>query len=176
MLREALGRSADPSAVIIDARTLRSSPESGERAGYDGGKRKNGSKLHMAVDTLGHLLALRVTAAHVNERAEVGALTREVQAVTDNNVDVAFVDQGYDGPNAAAANDVELVVVKRPEAKKGFVVLPRRWVVERTFAWAVRFRRLVRDYERYASTLARFHLVAFVCLMLKKAALLAAGS
>ena len=176
MLREALGRSADPSAVIIDARTLRSSPESGERAGYDGGKRKKGSKLHIAVDTLGNLLALRVTAANVNERAEVGALTREVQAVTDNNVDVAFVDQGYDGPNAAAANDVELVVVKRPEAKKGFVVLPRRWVVERTFAWAVRFRRLVRDYERYASTLTGFHLVAFVCLMLKKAALLAAGS
>jgi hypothetical protein len=63
-----------------------------------------------------------------------------------------------------------------PEAKKGFVLLPRRWVVERTFAWAVRFRRLVRDYERYASTLEGFHLVAFVCLMLKKATLLAAGS
>ena len=179
VLREALGRSADPSAVIIDARTLRSSPESGERAGYDGGKRKKGSKLHMAVDTLGNLLALRVTAANVDERKEVDALTRTVQAVTDNNVDVAFVDQGYDGPNAAeaaAANDVELVVVKLPEAKKGFVLLPRRWVVERTFAWATRFRRLVRDYERYASTVGGFHLIAFVCLMLKKVALLAAGS
>ena len=102
-----------------------------------------------------------------------------MQAVTDNNVDLAFVDQGYDGPNAAeaaAASDIEPVVVKLPEAKKGFVLLPRRWVVERTFAWAVRFRRLVRDYERYASTLEGFHLVAFVCLMLKKAALLAAGS
>jgi hypothetical protein len=74
----------------------------------------------------------RVTPANIDERTEVGALTREVQAVTDNNVDVAFVDQGYDGPNAAeaaAANDVELVVVKLPEAKKGFVLLPRRWVV-----------------------------------------------
>ena len=172
-------RSADPSAVIIDARTLRSSPDSGERAGYDGGQRKKGSKLHIAVDTLGNLLALRVTAANVDERVEVGPLTQEVQAVTDNNVDVAFVDQGYDGPKAAeaaAANDVELLVVKLPEAKKGFVLLPRRWVVERTFAWAVRFRRLVRDYERYASTLGGFHLIAFVCPMLKKAALLAAGS
>src|SRR3954465_9430000 len=170
--------SADPSAVIIDARTLRSSPESGERAGYDGGKRKKGSKLHIAVDTLGNLLALRVTAANVDERKEIGALTREVQAVTDNNVDVAFADQGYDGPNAAeaaAANDVELVVVKLPEAKKGFVLLPRRWVAERTFAWATRFRRLVRDYERYASTVGGFHLIAFVCLMLKKLALLARG-
>ena len=179
VLREALGRSAEPSAIIIDARTLRSSPESGDRAGYDGGKRKKGSKLHMAVDTLGNLLALRVTAANVDERAEVGPLTQTVQAVTDNTVDIAFVDQGYNGPKAAeaaAANDVELVVIKLPEAKKGFVLLPRRWVVERSFAWAVRFRRLVRDYERYASTLAGFHLIAFVCLMLKKAAVLAAGS
>jgi transposase len=99
--------------------------------------------------------------------------------VTDNNVEVAFVDQGYTGPNAAEAaeaNGIELIVIKPPEAKKGFVLLPRRWVVERSFAWAVRFRRLVRDYERYASTLAGFHLIAFVCLMLKKTALLAAGS
>ena len=132
-----MGRSAAPSAVIIDARTLRSSPESGARAGYDGGKRKNGSKLPIAVDTLGNLLALRVTAANVDERAEVGPLTQEVQAVADNNVEVAFVDQGYDGPNAAEAaeaNAIELIVVKPPEAKKGFVLLPRRWVVEHSFA------------------------------------------
>jgi transposase len=179
VLREALGRSAEPSAVIIDARTLRSSPESGERAGYDGGKRKRGSKLHIAVDTLGNLLALRVTPANVDDRDEVGPLTQEVQVVTDNTVEVAFVDQGYTGPKAAeaaAANDVELIVVKPPEAKKGFVLLPRRWVVERSFAWAVRFRRLVRDYERYASTLGGFHLIAFAFLMLKKLALLARGS
>ena len=179
MLREVLGRSAAPSALIIDARTLRSSPQRGERTGYDGGKRKNGSKLPSAVDTLGNLLALRVTAANVDERAEVGPLSREVQAVTDNNLEVAVVAQGYDGPKAAeaaAANDIGLVVVKLPEAKKGFVLLPRRWVVERTFAWAGRFRRLLRDDERYASTLEGFHLIAFVCLMLKKAALLVAGS
>jgi len=123
--------------------------------------------------------AVGITPENVDERVEVGPLTRTVQAVTGNNVEVAFVDQGYDGPKAAeaaAANDVDLIVVKLPEAKKGFVLLPRRWVVERTFAWATRFRRLVRDYERYTSTLAGFHLIAFVCLMLKKAALLAAGS
>src|SRR6201986_4205115 len=105
-------------------------------------------------------------------RGVLSALTREVQAVTDNNVDVAFVDQGYNGPNAAEAaeaNDIELIVVKLPEAKKGFVLLPRRWVVERSFAWATRFRRLVGDYERYASTLAGFHMVAFVCIMLARA-------
>jgi transposase len=181
VLRAALGRSAEPSAAIIDARTLRSSPESGSqaRAGYDGAKRKKGSKLHLAVDTLGNLLALRVTPANVDERTEVEGLLRTVQAVTDNSVEVAFADQGYEGEKpaeAAATQGVELIVVKLPEAKKGFVLLPRRWVVERSLAWTTRFRRLVRDYERYATTLAGWHLIAFVCLMLKRAALLAVGS
>jgi transposase len=176
VLRQALGRAAEPSAVILDSRTLRSSPESGARAGYDGAKRKKGSKLHLAVDTLGNLLALHVTPASTDDRAEVARLTRTVQAVTGDSVDVAFVDQGYNGPNAALAaeaNGIELVVVKLPEAKKGFVLLPRRWVIERSFAWATRFRRLVKDYERYASTLAGLHLVAFVCIMLQRVALLA---
>jgi transposase len=179
VLRLAAGRAEEPSAAIIDSRTLRSSPESGTRGGYDGAKRKKGSKLHMAVDTLGHLLALHVTPANTDDRAEVDRLTRMVQAATDDTVDVAFVDQGYTGANAAAAaeaNGIELVVVKLPEAKKGFVLLPRRWVIERSFAWATRFRRLVKDYERYASTLAGLHLIAFACLMLKRAALLVAGS
>ena len=179
VLRQARGRAAEPSAAILDSRTLRSSPESGTRGGYDGHKRKKGSKLHLAVDTLGHLLALHVTPADIDERDEVERLTRTVQAVTDDSVEVAFVDQGYTGDNAAssaAANGIELVVVKLPEAKKGFVLLPRRWVIERSFAWATRFRRLVKDYERYASTLAGLHLVAFVCLMLQQAALLMVGS
>jgi len=179
VLRLALGRAEEPGAAILDSRTLRSSPESGTRGGYDGAKRKKGSKLHLAVDTLGNLLALHVTPASTDDRAEVNRLTKTVQTVTGDSVDVAFVDQGYTGENAAAAakaNGVELVVVRLPEAKKGFVLLPRRWVIERSFAWATRFRRLVKDYERYASTLAGLHLVAFVCLMLKRAALLATGS
>lgn len=146
---------------------------------WDGAKRKKGSKLHMAVDTLGHLLALHVTPANTDDRAEVGRLTQTVQAVTGESVEVAFVDQGYTGENAAAAakaNGIELVVVKLPEAKRGFVLLPKRWVAERSFAWATRFRRLVKDYERYTSTVAGLHLVAFVCLMLKQVALLMAGS
>ena len=90
-----------------------------------------------------------------------------------SNVTLAFVDQGYTGPKPAAAakaQGIELEVVKLPEAKRGFVLLPRRWVVERTFAWATRFRRLVKDYERYATTLAGFHVVALACIMLAKAA------
>jgi transposase len=76
----------------------------------------------------------------------------------------------------AEAHGVELIVAKLPQAKKGFVLLPRRWVVERAFAWATRLCRPVKDYERYAATLAGLHLVAFVCLMLKRVAILAVGS
>ena len=179
VLRMAAGRPADPTAAIIDSRTLRSTPESGARAGYDGAKRKRGSKVHMAVDTLGHLLALHVTPANVDDRAEVGRLSAAVQDATGENVTLAYVDQGYTGNNAADAartQGIELHVVKLPEAKRGFVLLPRRWVVERSFGWATRFRRLVKDYERYASTLAGLHIVAFVCFMLRQAAILAAGS
>lgn len=179
LLRLAAGRKAQPKAAIIDSRTLRSTPESGTRAGYDGAKRKKGSKLHMAVDTLGHLLALHVTPANVDDRAEVERMAQAIQAATDESVEIAFVDQGYTGQKPAAlakAHGIELAVVKLPEAKRGFVLLPRRWVVERSFAWATRFRRLVKDYERCASTLADLHLVAFVCIMLKHAAQLAQGS
>jgi transposase len=171
LLRLAQGRSADPSAVILDGRTLQSTPESGARAGYDGHKRRKGSKVHLAVDTLGHLLALHVTPANEQERAQVGQLTQAVQEVTGASVEVAFVDQGYTGEEAqevAEGHGIELVVVKLPEAKRGFVLLPRRWVVERSFAWTTRFRRLVRDYERLPETLAGLHFVAFACLMLNR--------
>ena len=179
VLRLAAGRDADPTAVIFDARTLQSSPESGGRAGYDGHKRRRGSKLHMAVDTLGHLLALHVTPANDQERAEVGALAAAVQEATGEHVELAFVDQGYTGEEPAAeaaALGIRLEVVKAPEAKRGFVLLPRRWVVERSFAWTARFRRLARDYERLPETLAGLHFVAFACLLLHRAILTLAGS
>jgi transposase len=127
----------------------------------------------MAVDTLGHLLALHVTPADVGDREAVGRLAEAVQDVTGENVTLAYVDQGYTGEKAAEAaraQGIELCVVKLPEAKRGFVLLPRRWVVERSFGWAARFRRLAKDYEVYASTLAGLHVVAFVCLMLARAA------
>ena len=162
-------RSDAPTAAILDSRTLQSTPESGGRAGFDGHKKRKGSKVHAAVDTLGHLLALKVTAANQQDRAQAAELTQALQAVSGEQVEVAFVDQGYTGaePAAAAAQaGVRLEVVKHHEAKHGFVLLPRRWVVERSFAWAARFRRLARDYERLASTLAGYHWLAFVTLML----------
>jgi transposase len=174
LLRRAAGRPTPPSAVILDARTLQSTPESGARAGYDGHKRRQGAegaKVHAAVDTLGHLLALLVTPANDQERAQVEELASAVQAVTGEHVELAYVDQGYTGeePAAAAADHgIQLAVVKLPEAKRGFVLLPRRWVVERGFAWATRFRRLARDDERLAATLAALHFLAFVCLLLHR--------
>jgi len=171
VLRLAEGRDEAPSAVVMDGRTLQSSPESGARAGYDGHKRRRGSKVHLAVDTLGHLLALRVTAASAQERAQVEALAARVQEVTGDTVEIAFVDQGYTGPETAAdaaTHGIHLEVVKLPEAKRGFVLLPRRWVVERSFAWVARFRRLARDYERLPETLAGLHFLVFAILMLSR--------
>lgn len=119
------------------------------------------------------MLALLVTPANEQERAQVAALAQAVQKATGNTVQLAWVDQGYTGDapaQAAQAHGISLEVVKRPEAERGFVLLPRRWVVERSFAWASRFRRLARDYERLAETLAALHFVVFACLMLVKAA------
>ena len=169
ILRLLQERAEQPTAIILDGRTLQSSPESGGRAGYDGYKRKQGSKVHIAVDTLGQLLALVVTPANKQERAQVAALAEQVQEVSEQSVELAYVDQGYTGKKAAAAaaaHGIHLAVVKLAEAKKGFVLLPRRWVVERSFAWLARFRRLSRGYERLPSILAGLHWLAFAGLLL----------
>ncbi len=169
LLRGVKGRKGQPGAAIFDSRVLQSTPESGGHAGYDGAKRRKASLVHVAVDTLGHLLTLLVTPANEQDRAQVGELAQRVQDVTGQSVELAFVDQAYTGDDpaqAAASQGIQLAVVKLPEAKRGFVLLPRRWVVERSFAWVARFRRLARDYERLPTTVAGLHLVAFACLML----------
>ena len=179
VLRLAQGRTEEPSAAVLDSRTLRSTPESGSRAAWDGHKRVRGSKLHLAVDTLGHLLALHVTPANADDRSAVSTLAEAVQDATGESVDLAYVDQGYTGERpaqAAADHGITLEVAKSPEAKRGFVLLPRRWVVERSFGWFARFRRLARDYERLPETLAGLHLVAFTILLLRRAAELAASA
>jgi transposase len=173
LLRLSEGKAPDPTAAIFDSRTLRSTPESGHQGGYDGHKGKKGSKVHAAVDTLGHLLALRVSPASEDDREEVRKLSEEIQQATAENVELAYVDQGYTGERAsgfAAEHGIRLEVVKHEEAKRGFVLLPRRWVVERDFAWASRFRRLVKDYERLPETVAGLHFVVFACLFLQQAA------
>lgn len=172
LIRLGEGRLPSPTAVILDSRTLQSTPESGARSGWDGAKRRKGSKVHLAVDTLGDLLALVVTPANAQDRDQVGALAAAVQEATGETVTLAYVDQGYTGetPKQVAADvGIALTVVKLPEAKRGFVLLPRRWVVERDFGWMSRFRRLARDQERLAEVLKGFHLIAFIMLMWKQA-------
>lgn len=168
LLREIEGRNPQPSAAVLGSWTLQSTPESGARAGYDGHKKRKGSKVHLAVDTLGQLLAVLVTPANEQDRAQVAALAEQIQEATGASVELAFVDQGYTGAQPATDAEqlgIRLEVVKLPTAKRGFVLLPRRWVVERSFGWLARFRRLARDYERLAETLAGLHFVAFAMLM-----------
>jgi len=169
VLRAALGRGIRPTRAVIDSRTIRSTPESGARSCYDGYKRVKGSKVHTIVDTLGYLLALHVTPANAQEREQVDALAKDVAEATRESVTVLYGDQGYTGhavADAAKSHGMELVVVGLKEARRGFVLLPKRWVVERSFAWAARFRRLARDHERLADVLAGLHFAAFAILML----------
>lgn len=122
IIRAGQGRQGQPSAVVLDGRTLQSSVESGERTGYESYKRRKGSKVHMAVDTPGHLIDLTVTPADEQDRSQVKALCQAVQEATSETVEVAWADQGYTGQQAsqdAKASGIELRVVKLPEARKG---------------------------------------------------------
>jgi transposase len=169
LLRVMKGRKPQPSAVILDARVLHSPPERGSRAGDSGAKRRKGSKAHSAVDTLGSPLALSVTPASEDERTPVETLATQVQAVTGDHVEVASVDAGDTGPApaaSAAAHASAWVVVTTPEANRGFVLLPKRGVVERSFAWTARYRRLARDCERLPAVLTGLHFLVFACLLL----------
>jgi transposase len=171
MLRLKQAKNAQPSASVIDSRFVPSTPESGHRAAYNGHKAKKGSKLHAVVDTLGNLMALCVTAGNVDDRKPVEDLCEQVQALTGESVRVMFADQGYTGEvvaDEAEFQGIDLFVVNRPEGSRGFVLLPKRWVVERSFAWATRFRRLVRDYERLPGVFAGLHFAVFGILMVTK--------
>lgn len=135
--------------------------------------------IHLAVDTLGHLLAWHVTPVNAQDRAQVAVLATAIQAATVDAVMLTPVDQGYTGTQpggAAAAHGSCLVVGTLLNAKRGFVLLPRRGVVERSFAWASRFRRLVRDDERLPETVAGLHFAAFAYLMLERVLTLATQS
>jgi transposase len=159
ILRLQRSKQAQPSRAVLDSGVMQSTPESGHRARYNGHKRRKGTKVHIGVDTLGQLLALSSTPANEDDRKQGAALAEAIQVLTGQRVEIAYayVDQGYTGPEAEAAaaqeQGIRLEVVKKPGASKGFVLLPKRWVVERSFAWTSRFRRLARDYERLTQTL-----------------------
>ena len=180
-LRVAQGRPGQPSAAMFDGRTLQSSSESGPRAGYDGYKRRRGRRCTWPSTRSATCWPRTSRRPTSRSGRRSSSLCEAVQEVTGETVKMACVDQGYTGEQPrqdAAAHGIELGVVKLAEAKKGFVLLPRRWVVERSFAWAARFRRLARDYERLPDVLRGLHFLVFAMLMLPKALpfLAAAGS
>ena len=145
------GRVAMPSAAIIDSASVRSAETVATASrGYDAGKKINGRKRHIAVDTLGLLLWVIVTAASVQDRDGARPLLEQV-AASFRRIRLVWADGGYAGKLvdwARTSLRITLQIVKRSDDATGFVVLPRRWVVERTLAWIARHRRCVRDYER----------------------------
>jgi len=173
-LRGRLDRDPEPSAAIIDAQTVRASRLVREgSSGYDAGKKVKGRKRHLAVDTNGLLLALVVTAASIQDRdgairvmAALGARFSHIAHV--------WVDGGYAGRFVTLAKQVWGVVidvVKRSDDAKGFQLLHRRWVVERTFGWLMMHRRLVRDYETRAKHHEAFVHIALIMTMSRRLAI-----
>ena len=149
--REQAGRTPEPTAAIIDSQSLRAAETVGRaQRGYDGAKKIDGTKRHIAVDTIGLLLAVVVTAASVQDRDGAMPLLTRMAALC-LRIGRVWADSAYAGALISWAKqhlDTNLEIVKRNDAQRGFVLLPRRWVVERTLAWLVRHRRLARDYER----------------------------
>ena len=169
-VRKAAGRDPDPSAAVLDAQSVKSS-EGGQARGFDMGKKTTGRKRHLVVDTLGLMLVVMVTAASVQDRRG-GRVILERLAARFPSVALVWADGGYankvdSGILAWAKQTLGLLVqiVKRTDDVRGFQVLPRRWVVERTFGWLVRNRRLARDYERLTDTSEAMIKVAMIRLM-----------
>jgi len=172
-LRDGVGRDPMASAGIVDAQSVKGADTVGrDTRGYDAGKRVNGRKRHIVVDTLGLLLVAMVTAASVQDR-DGGARVLERLRFTMPSVVTVFADGGYAGRLVVYARQVLRVtvdVVRKPADQRGFAVLPRRWVVERTFAWIVRCRRLDHDYERLPATAEAMTKWAMIGIMTRRLA------
>lgn len=170
-LRERAGREASPSAAVIDSQTVKTTEAGGPR-GYDAGKKINGRKRHILVDTMGLLLAVVVHAASVQDRDGAKLVMMRI-AGRFPRLERIWADGAYAGALIEWVRSFGkwiLDIVKRPEDQRGFVVLPRRWVVERTFAWLGRCRRLSKDYERLIETSETMVIISTVHLMLRRLA------
>jgi putative transposase len=168
-VRQQEGRAAEPSAAIIDSQSVKTTRQGGAH-GYDAGKKVNGRKRHLLVDTLGLLLCVKVHAASVQDRDGAKLLLEEVQGRLPR-LRLIWADGGYRGKLidwVATTCLWLLVIVKRNDDVQGFVVLPRRWVVERTLAWLGGYRRLSKDYERQPASSEAWCYLAMVNLMLKR--------
>ncbi|WP_436847771.1 IS5 family transposase [Streptomyces avermitilis] len=172
-IRERLGRHAEPSAGVIDSQSVKADAVVGsDSRGFDGGKLVNGRKRHVVADTLGLLLGVMVTAADVGDRAAAQVLLRQVADV-HHQLELVWADGGYTGPLVAhclSALALVLAIVKRSDDQKGFVVLPKRWIVERLFAHLMRTRRLARDYERRTTSAEAMIYWSMILLMTRRLA------
>ena len=171
-VREAEHRLPSPSAAIIDSQSVKTTEQGGER-GYDAGKNVNGRKRHIIVDTLGLLLAVVAHAASIQDRDGAKAVIEKLTGKFPR-LSRIWADGGYSGQLVDWVLQFGgwlLDIVKRPADQKGFVVLPRRWVVERTFAWLGRYRRLSKDYERLTATSEAMIEIAMIHLMVKRLAI-----
>ena len=172
-VREHAGKRSRPTAAILDSQSVKSDPHGGE-VGYDAGKRIKGRKRHLLVDTLGLILGIFVTPASTPEREGAqGLLDRTLGYLAW--LRLLWVDGGYQGDAFAQwvktiRPKLEVEVVKRSDDASGFKVLPRRWVVERTFGWLMRHRRLVRDYERTETSAEAWAYIAMIRIQLRRLA------
>jgi len=172
-VRKQEGKRSRPTACILDSQTVRSADHGGE-VGYDAAKKTKGRKRHLLVDTLGLILGVWITVANAPERAGAQGLLERV-LVWFRWLRKMWVDGGYSGPDFAAwvrtiRPKLEVEVVRRCDEVKGFKVLPRRWVVERTFGWLMKQRRLVRDYEKTETSAAAMVYIAMIRIMLRRLA------
>ena len=168
-LREEAGRNADPSAVIIDSQSVKSTAIPGER-GYDAGKKVNGRKRSLIVDTMGLLMRVVVHAADLSDLVGGKLVAALVQRLT-STIQTVFGDQHYGGQFAAQVQHDygwTVEVKQRPPDATGFVVIAKRWVVERTFGWLTWYRRLSKDYEQYLDVSEAFIYIAMIHLMLRR--------
>jgi transposase len=171
--RQAEGRKSQPSAAVIDSQSVKTTEAGGPR-GFDAAKRTNGRKRHIAVDTLGLPIECQVTPANVQDR---DALAPVLGAVHDKSpsVTICFADGGYGGEQAQRAafeaSGISITMVQRSDKKvKGFVVLPKRWVVERTFGWINRARRLAKDFEATVESSLAWLLIHLTFLLTRRLA------
>ena len=168
------GKKRQPSASILDSQSIKTS-EGGLECGFDAGKKITGRKRHTLVDTLGLILKVIVTAGNVQDRDGAKSLLEEIWAEKNviQRLKLIWADAGYRGELLTWVEDtlgLKLEIVEKPKDRSGFYLLPKRWIVERTFAWLVRQRRLARDYERLPETSESFIYAAMVRLMLRRLA------